>query len=57
MENQLEINVMDMLSKMKVRVAEDAQKIAMLEVTVDMYIAKIKEMEKQIAMYQEMQNQ
>lgn len=56
-EGNLEIDVMDILEKMKTRVAEDAQKIAMLEATIDIYVSKIIEMNKQIQMFNEIQSQ
>lgn len=56
-EGNLEIDVMDILKKMRDRVAEDAQKIAMLEATIDIYVSKINEMSKQLQMFNEIQNQ
>lgn len=57
MNENLEINVMNILEKMKARVADDAQKIAMLESTIDVYINKIEEMNKQMRMLEEMNQQ
>lgn len=64
MENNLEIGIQQLLEKMKNRIADDAQSISMLQVTVDVYSAKLAEaerrlveMEKQIAILREMQEQ
>ena len=57
MENNLEIGIQELLGKLKNRIAEDAQSIAMLEATVDVYKLKIAEMEKRLAILEQMQSQ
>ena len=57
MENNLEIGIQELLGKLKNRIAEDAQSIAMLEATVDVYKSKIIEMQKRLAILEEMQSQ
>ena len=57
MENNLEIGIQELLGKLKNRIAEDAQSIAMLEATVDVYKSKIIEMQKRLAILEQMQSQ
>lgn len=55
--NDLEINIQELLDRMKKRIGDDAQTIAMLEATIEVYKLRLFEAEKKIAILQEMQEQ
>ena len=52
----MELDVVILLDKFSKRIADDAKTIAMLEATVDMYANHIKELQKQLALAQEINN-
>lgn len=52
MEN-MELDAVVLLDKLSKRIAEDAKTIAMLEASLDVYVAQVKELQKQLALTKE----